>query len=138
MSSVKSLQKREYYGNPQNHFWKLVGALFHEPQSKDYGHKKSVLIRHHIALWDVIDSCSREGSSDSSIRGVKINNFDVFLKQYPNIKAIFCDSLTAFKLFKQFYSHITIPVDLLPSPSPAYTRPFEEKLDGWQKIRKFL
>ena len=68
--SVKSREQMFYYGHPQNRFWKVLAAELGEPQPQDIEAKKELLHRHHIALWDVIESCSICGSSDSSIRNV--------------------------------------------------------------------
>ena len=63
---VASLVKAQYYGHPQNHFWRLVGAVIEEPLAQmDYEARKRTLLKHHIGLWDVIDACRREGSLDS-------------------------------------------------------------------------
>jgi hypothetical protein len=73
---VASLVKAQYYGHPQNHFWRLVGAVIEEPLAEmDYEARKRTLLKHHIGLWDVIDACRREGSLDSNIRDPRHNDF---------------------------------------------------------------
>ena len=71
--SVKSREQGFYYGHPQNRFWKLIAALLGESEPHSIEEKKALLLRRHIALWDVIESCSIEGSSDQSIRDVVCN-----------------------------------------------------------------
>ena len=73
--SVKSREISFYYGHPQNRFWKLLSLLFNE-EIKD---KKTFLLKHHIALFDVIESCDIIGSSDTSIRNVKPNDLSLML-----------------------------------------------------------
>ena len=64
---TKSLEKKEYYAHPQNHFWKLLFCMFGEEFSADYQDRLKLLEKYHIALWDTIESCEREGSQDVKI-----------------------------------------------------------------------
>ena len=66
--SVKSREMAYFYGHPQNRFWRLVAALYEDNFPKTVDERRAFLLRHHIALWDVIASCTIVGSSDSSIR----------------------------------------------------------------------
>ena len=68
--SVKSREQHFYYGHPQNRFWKILAAITKEPLPESIQDKQQLLLSHHIALWDVIQSCEIIGSSDSSIRNV--------------------------------------------------------------------
>jgi hypoxanthine-DNA glycosylase len=61
---AKSLEMRQYYAHPQNRFWKIIFELLNENFTTDYSEKIKILKKHHIALWDVIDSCERKGSLD--------------------------------------------------------------------------
>lgn len=65
--SVRSRADGFFYGHPQNRFWRLLALIFNDPVPTDIPAKKAFLLRHHIALWDVIASCNLIGSSDSSI-----------------------------------------------------------------------
>lgn len=135
---VKSLQKKEYYGHERNAFWKIIYSLFNQELSSDYSTKKAFLIKHNIALWDVLKSCHREGSSDSNIKNSIPNDINGLLKKYPNIKAIFFNGETAQKLFNGFISknleNTNISFKTLPSTSPANTKKIEQKLDKWKEI----
>ena len=66
--SVKSRESQFFYGHPQNRFWRVLAAVTGQPLPSDIAEKKEFLLRNHIALWDVIESCEITGSSDSSIR----------------------------------------------------------------------
>ena len=66
--SVKSREDGFFYGHPQNRFWRMLAAIFDEDIPVDIPAKKAFLLRHHIALWDVIASCEIEGSSDASVK----------------------------------------------------------------------
>ena len=68
--SVKSREQQFYYGHPQNRFWKLLALLLSDDYPVSIPEKQAFLLRHHIAVWDVIASCDIIGSSDSSIRNV--------------------------------------------------------------------
>ena len=73
---VKSLEKQQYYGHPQNKFWKIIFELLNEEFTDDYTQRIATISKHHIALWDVIDSCERKGSLDSEIRNEEANQID--------------------------------------------------------------
>ena len=84
LPSVKSRETNFYYGHKQNRFWKVLAALFQEPIPETIDEKKHLLLRHHIAIWDVIQSCDIKGSSDSSIKNVE----PVFLRNHPNARIL--------------------------------------------------
>ena len=79
---VKSLEKQQYYAHPQNAFWKIIFALFEEEFTENYAERIQVLKKHHIALWDVIDSCERKGSLDSEIRNEEANQIAELLDKH--------------------------------------------------------
>ena len=78
--SVKSREEGFFYGHPRNRFWRVTSSVFGEDLPLTTSEKKAFLIRNHIALWDVIGSCEIEGSSDSSIRNVTVNDISKILK----------------------------------------------------------
>lgn len=138
MPGMKSLQKQEYYGHERNAFWKIIYLVFEEQLNHDYSYKKEFLLKHNIALWDVLKSCNREGSSDSNIKNPIPNNIIELLVKYPNIKSICFNGESAEKLFKRFIikaiGDINISFNTLPSTSPANTIKFERKYEEWKKI----
>ncbi|WP_262147013.1 DNA-deoxyinosine glycosylase [Chryseobacterium foetidum] len=136
---VKSLEKKEYYGHPQNKFWKIVFELFDENFTENYSEKIEILKKNKIALWDVIDTCERKGSLDAEIRNEEANDIETLLKTYSNIKTIFCNGGKSFKTLKKILDkNSEIPVYLLPSTSPLHTISFERKLDDWKIIKTYL
>lgn len=136
---VKSLEKQQYYGHPQNKFWKIIFELFNEEFTENYDERLNVLKKHHIALWDVIDSCERKGSLDSEIKNEEANQIEELLENYPNITAIFCNGGKSYKnLQKLLGKKFKIPIYLLPSTSPLHTISFERKLVEWKKILEYL
>ena len=56
--SVKSREVQFFYGHKQNRFWKVLANILKCPVPETMNEKKSMLLTHHIALWDVIGSCS--------------------------------------------------------------------------------
>ncbi|QIY89437.1 DNA-deoxyinosine glycosylase [Chryseobacterium gallinarum] len=135
----KSLEKQQYYAHPQNKFWRIILTLVNEEFTEDYAQRIATIKKHHIALWDVIDSCERKGSLDSEIKNEEANQIAGLLETHPNIKAIFCNGGKSYKnLVKLLGKDSDLPVFLLPSTSPAYTIPFEKKLEEWKKILCFL
>lgn len=136
---VKSLEMQQYYAHPQNKFWKIIFELFNEKFTTDYDERIKILEKHHIALWDVIDTCERKGSLDSKIRNEEANDIRQLLKNYPNIKAIFCNGQKSYKnLQKIMGKECTIPIFVLPSTSPLHTISFEKKLVEWGILKSFL
>ena len=91
--SVRSREEGFFYGHPQNRFWKVTSRIFGEELPVTIEEKKAFLIRNHIALWDVIGSCEIDGSSDSSIRDVTVNDLSVIL-DVADIRAIFLNGRT--------------------------------------------
>lgn len=117
--SVKSREQQFYYGHPQNRFWKVAAALWGEEKPETIEAKKKFLLKHQIALWDVIESCDIMGSSDSSIRNVVPNDMDVILKAAA-IGGIFLNGDKAYQLYLKYCKKEgQPPVKKLPSTSPA-------------------
>ncbi|WP_379963242.1 DNA-deoxyinosine glycosylase [Epilithonimonas sp. UC225_85] len=136
MPGAKSLQMQQYYAFPQNQFWKIMFHLFDAEFSQDYQARISLLKTNNIALWDVIESCERKGSSDTEIKDEIDNNIPELIKNYPNIKTIFCNGQKSYKnLVKILGKDFKIPIVCLPSTSPLHTVKFDEKLESWKVIR---
>ena len=117
--SVKSREQGFFYGHPRNRFWKVLSTIVECREPATIEEKKALLLENHIALWDVIQSCRIQGSSDSSIRDVTPNDISFLLEQ-SRIQSIFCNGKTAERLYKKYIYPITgIPATVLPSTSPA-------------------
>lgn len=117
--SVKSRENQFYYGHPQNRFWKVIAGIFKESLPQTIDEKKNLLLKHHIAVWDVIDSCDIVGSSDSSIRNVVPNDMNLILSN-AKIQGIFANGGKAHQLFVKYCSKEGMPpLGKLPSTSPA-------------------
>ena len=135
--SVKTRESGFFYGHPQNRFWKVISALFDEPLPANVSERRSLLVRHHIAAWDVIHACDIEGSSDASIRNVVANDLSPILSAAP-IRQIFVNGKTAEKMYKKYILPACgIECICLPSTSPANAAWSLEKLIGaWSVIKE--
>ena len=142
MPGVKSLQEQEYYAHPQNRFWKLLAELFHEPLPLAYDTKKAMLKKHHVALWDTLGYCERQGSLDSNIKNEMPNAILELLERTPSIKAVVCNGGKAGTAFKKYFAkHLSSSVDVyyLHSTSPANARMNLAALEKeWQIILQYL
>lgn len=135
---VKSLQMQQYYAHPQNQFWKIMFHLFEKEYQTDYSARTDILMKNHIALWDVIDSCEREGSSDAKIRNEEHNDIHQLIADFPNIHAIFSNGQKSAKEAKKMLGQNKIRFHVLPSTSPLHTIGFEKKLEKWKIIKDCL
>lgn len=133
--SVKSREQRFFYSHPQNRFWRVISSITNEDLPKSIEEKKQLLLKHNIAVWDVIKSCDIVGSSDSSIANVCINDFDTIFSK-ANIEMLYANGDKAYSLFRKYYSK-EISIIKLPSTSPANAQYSLERLcDKWKVIRE--
>ena len=133
---IQSLLKKEYYGNPQNHFWHIIKALFNIDRHLPYNVRISRLKEHRIALWDVLSGCCRDGSADDRIREPVFNDLAGFLKENPTIRLVALNGSTSGRYYHQLNISASVPAVVLPSTSPANTRySLDEKIRRWEIIR---
>lgn len=130
---IASLTKQEYYGNPRNHFWRIMYTLFDTlPVSDSFEEKIQLLKKNKIGLWDVLENCERKGSLDIHIKNHKENDFEMLFKQYPEIHTIVFNGKESHKYFIKKFGQIEgITYYVMPSTSPANTMSFENKLKIW-------
>jgi len=147
MPSPKSRETGFFYMHPQNRFWKVLPAVFEETllspnNSPDREaailERRDFLLRHHIALWDVLASCQISGAADSSIKNAIPNNFEQILG-HSKIKCVFCTGKTAWSLWKKtcaekYEEPYQLTVEYLPSTSPANAACSLEKLIEAYKV----
>lgn len=114
--------------HPKNRFWKVISRVFEEEYPKTIEKKKEFLKRNKIALWDVIQQCKIEASSDSSISNVIPNDITSLLQQ-TKIENIYTTGKKAFNLYQKYvYPDTQIKAIYLPSTSPANATFKEEQL----------
>ena len=120
--SVKSREAAFFYAHPQNRFWRVLSAVLNEPLPVSVEEKRAMLLRHGIALWDVIGSCRIVGSADASIEQVQPNDLTKILAA-ANIRAVFCNGTAAGKYFAAFQQPaLGREAVVLPSTSAANAR----------------
>jgi len=132
-----SLAARRYYAHPTNQFWRLLGAAIGEDlQPLDYDRRLERLGERRIGLWDVIASASRSGSLDQSIREAEHNQLEHLLHDFPMLRAIAFNGLTAARIGRGLIGQPPGQIALLdlPSSSAANTRPFAEKAEAWSRL----
>jgi hypoxanthine-DNA glycosylase len=138
MPGEESLRQQEYYAYSRNHFWKIIFSLTSSGPTDIFEEKKQILLNNKIALWDVLETCDREGSLDSKIKNPIPNNFNKLFKIYPQIEKVFFNGKKAEQLFRSFVldkiDSSTLEFFVLPSTSPANTMRFEDKLAQWKIV----
>ncbi|MDD1696509.1 MAG: DNA-deoxyinosine glycosylase [Methanoregula sp.] len=131
----QSLVKKEYYGNPQNHFWHIIEALYNIDRNLPYSVRISQLTDRRIALWDVLSGCCRKGSADVLIREPVFNDLAGFLREFPTIRLIALNGSSSGRYYHQL-AISAVPAVILPSTSPANTRfTLDQKVRAWSIIR---
>jgi hypoxanthine-DNA glycosylase len=138
---MKSLQAQQYYGHPQNNFWKLVFSIAfpsisassrQELCASSYENRSKLLLASGIGCWDVYARCEREGSLDSAIRNAQLNDLSSLKARCPQLQAIAHNGGESYSHAKHTLA-LELPVYKLPSSSPANASwSFERKLAAWQ------
>jgi hypoxanthine-DNA glycosylase len=144
MPSIASLDVHEYYALPRNVFWPIMGELFGAHFKLAYQQRLDVLTACRVALWDVLESCIRPGSLDSSIdaQSVSVNNFSCLFASYPTISQVFFNGKKSAAMYRRYVlpmldsATADMPGNTLPSTSPAHASlSFDEKLAAWAIVR---
>ena len=131
--SESSLAKGQYYGHPQNQFWRLVGRVIDMTlQDMEYADRLAALLAHRIGLWDVIGACEREGSLDGDIRRARQNSFRRATRIAAGLRRICFNGKTAGR-YEPVLAEQGYETFVLPSSSPANTMAFSVKLRAWQQ-----
>lgn len=131
---VASLRAQQYYAHPQNHFWRILQALWPQyllPAPAHYDERCAWLLARGLGLWDVYGACEREGSLDSRIRHPEVNDFARLRPRCPRLAAIAHNGGESFR-HARATAQLGVPVLRLPSTSPANASwSFERKRAAW-------
>lgn len=134
--SIKSFENGFYYSHPQNQFWKIMSAVTKYPVN-NRDQKIWLLKEKKIALWDMIKSCNRENSLDSSIENEDVNDIADFLECHPKIKQVAFTGKKSQAIFEYYFGHLEIERCYLPSPSSAYAKmPLDQKIEKYCELLK--
>ena len=129
MPGIKSLEQQE-------------SSLLQEDVPQDYAAKQALLHKHHLALWDTLSYCERDGSLDSNIKNEAPNAVVELAGELPHLQAVVCNGGKAAAAFKKYFAK-KMPeqgqIFYLPSTSPANARlRLEDLAEHWQVILQFL
>lgn len=129
---VASLRAQQYYAHPQNHFWRILQALWPQrPLPEPYAERCDWLLARGLGLWDVYGACEREGSLDARIRHPEVNDFASLRAGCPRLAAIAHNGGESFR-HARATAQLGVPVLRLPSTSPANASwSFERKRQAW-------
>lgn len=117
--SVKSRENGFYYGHPQNRFWRMLAAVYADEVPESIAEKTSLLLRHQLALWDVIANCEIDGSADASVReAVPVDITRI--TDRAHITRVLCNGKLAGTLYaRHLQPMVGIPAHVLPSNQPG-------------------
>ena len=150
MPSPKSRELGFFYMHPQNRFWRVLPQVFGEslalpnktPDTQAaIRERRDFLLRHKLALLDVLASCQIEGAADSSIRQEIPNDFSQILSE-SKIRQVFFTGQTAAALWKKhcaalYEKDFNLTVHTLPSTSPANARfTLENLIEEYKIVRE--
>ncbi len=138
LPSVKSRDQNFYYGHPRNRFWQIIAKICNSPVPMTISGKTDLCLDNRIALWDVIESCDITGSSDSSIKNVRLNDLSIIFEK-SDIKKIFLNGSAAYRFYKTGDFKDYPDAVRLPSTSPANASySFERLLGEWSIINEYM
>ena len=136
----QSLRMQQYYANPRNHFWTIIGRVFDSEIGTTWDARLSFLKSNGIALWDVLHSAERQGSLDGRIRNPLANDFATVFERMPDLRTLVLNGGKAVNLFER-HVKLTTPDGLrllhLPSTSPVPGRnvlSLDAKIEKWRAI----
>ena len=141
MPGRASLAAGRYYAHPQNAFWRIASELLRFDRASPYRERVRALRTARIALWDVLQSCAREGSLDAKIENDTqvVNDFPGFFHTHRKITHVFFNGAKAEATFRR---HVLPGIGgrylicrRLPSTSPANaSMSVARKLRAWRAI----
>jgi hypoxanthine-DNA glycosylase len=134
-----SLAHGRYYAHPRNQFWRLIGAAAGvELEPLGYEERLQALLARGIGLWDTVGAATRRGSLDGTIRNVERNALADLVETLPALRAVGFNGGKSAALGMGQLDSGRLALLALPSSSPAYTLPFDDKLREWRKLGAFL
>lgn len=139
----ESLRQQRYYSDPSNQFWSLLSSVFGAPTGRTYPERLAFLASHAVALWDVLESAERVGSSDAAIKKPQPNDFGELFGRFPTLRRVAFNGTKAEALWRRYIRpktdvpHESLITNVLPSSSGTPGRhvlPFEEKVSHWREF----
>ena len=143
LPSQLSLRSGEYFGNPNNVFWKIMGELIDAGPEKSYDVRVQRMIAARLAVLDGLQSAVRLGSLDANIdtESARANDFKAFFQEHSQIELVCFNGQKAAALFERLVIrkgnswNDRLSLVTLPSTSPAHaSMGFAEKLSQWSVV----
>lgn len=133
--SEESRKSGSYYSNKGNSFWNIICEYYNEPLPTNNSEKEAILLKHHIAVWDMIDSCEIVGSSDKNIKDPEYHKaIDIQdLLNKTKIKKIIINGHTLDEIYKKYFGEIATPSVAVLSTSPANNGRKIQREQEWRK-----
>ena len=143
MPGARSLAERRYYAHPQNAFWRIMSDVLGFAADASYEERLESLIESRIAVWDVLHSCNRTGSLDTSIDTATqtANDFARLFRRHPQIRRVLLNGTKAWVSYRRHVLAEDIATGIecihLPSTSPANASwSYARKLAAWRAALK--
>lgn len=139
----ESLRQQQYYCDPRNLFWRLMADVYTAPVSGSYSEKLAFLASQGVALWDVLQSAQRAGSSDSNIKHAQPNDFAHLFAKFRDLRVIGFNGTEAERLWHRHVRkradvpHASLTTKALPSSSGTpgkYVLSYDEKRARWKEF----
>jgi hypoxanthine-DNA glycosylase len=139
----ESLRHGRYYCDPRNQFWDILGRVYGLTLGASYEDRLAFLEAKALALWDVLKTAERDGSTDEKIKSAVPNDFAALFKRHPTLRMVVLTSTCAHGLFRRLVERRqSVPPHLLPvrrvpstSPTPGrYVQPLEAKAAKWKAV----
>lgn len=133
--SKKSRESGSYYSNESNSFCDIICEHYNESLSTNNSGIEAILLKHHIAVWDMIESCEIVGSSDKKIKDPEYHKA-IDIKDLLNktkIKKIIINGRTLDKKYKKYFGEIDMPYVAVLSTSPANNGRKIQREQEWRK-----
>lgn len=135
----RSLAEHRYYAHPRNQFWQLITAVIDQDLTPlPYPDRLTALKLARIALWDVIASAHRPGSTDAALREPTANDLPALIATLPHLTTIAFNGATAAKHGRKLLAATPHHLIDLPSSSPLHTIGLAAKLPAWLALRTHL
>jgi hypoxanthine-DNA glycosylase len=136
----ESLARGQYYANPRNHFWRLIGAVIGmDLVALPYEARLEALLAAGVGLWDTVAAATRRGSLDAAIRLDRANDLAALAGSLPQLRAVAFNGAKSAALGRpRLAGRPDLALVPLPSSSPAYTLKLEEKLAAWRQLAPYL
>ena len=137
--SVKSRRDKFFYAHPTNRFWRVLAKVCGFSIPITIADKKELIYSNNLALWDVLKSCSTQGSSDTKIKHAQPNDLNIVLNAC-RVNTIFLNGSTAGRYYtKYFRNSINLPAIILPSTSAANAAySLENLVEKWSVIKEYI